>query len=65
MKKIRKSDMSEDAITDAIHEYIYEKLNASPEKEEEKKTRHVDKRKLKNSKEQTEQYLKARRLDCI
>ena len=35
-KKIRKSDMSVEAITDAIHEYMYEKLNDSPETEEEK-----------------------------
>ena len=33
-KKIRKSDMS---VTDAIHDYMYEKLNDSPETEEEKK----------------------------
>ena len=43
-KKIRKSDMSIEAITDAIHEYMYEKLKESPETEEEKKIRHVDKR---------------------
>ena len=36
-KKIRKSDMSIEARTDAIHEYMYEKLNESPETEEEKK----------------------------
>ena len=35
-KKIRKSDMSIEAITVAIHEYIYEKLNESPKIEEEK-----------------------------
>ena len=38
--------MSIEAITDTIHENIYEKLNESPETEEEKKIRHVDKRKL-------------------
>ena len=42
---------------------MYEKLNESPETEEEK-IRHVDKRKLKNKKEPTERYLKARRMDC-
>ena len=63
-KKIRKSDMSIEAITDAIHEYMYEKLNESPETEEEKKIRHVDKRKLAKNKEQTERYPKTRRLDC-
>ena len=44
-KKIRKSNMSVEAITDAIHEYMYEKLNESPETEDEKKIRYVDKRK--------------------
>ena len=55
--------MSIEAITDAIHEYMYEKLNESPETEEEKKIRHVDKRKL-AKKKQTERYPKTRRLDC-
>ena len=62
-KKIRKSDMSVEAVTNTIHECMYEKLNESPETEEKKKTRHVDK-KLTNSKEQTERYPKTRRLDC-
>ena len=62
-KKISKSNMSIEAITDAIHEYMYEKLNESPETEEEKKIRHVDKRKLTRNKEQTERYPKTRRLD--
>ena len=53
-KKIRKSDMLVEAITDAIHEYMYEKLNDSPETDEEKKIRHVEKRKFKPTKEQTE-----------
>ena len=53
-KKIRKSDMSVEAITDAIHEYMYEKLNDSPETEEEKKIRYVNKRKTKTTKEQPE-----------
>ena len=63
-KKIRKSDMSVETITDAIHEYMYQKLNKSPESEGEKQIRHVDKRKSKNSSEQTERYPKGRRLDC-
>ena len=46
-KKIRKSDMSIEAITDAIHDYMYEILNESPETEEEKKTRHVEKKEIK------------------
>ena len=63
-KKIRKSDKSIEAITDAIHEYMYEKLNESPESEKEKIIRHVDERKLTKNKEQTERYSKTRRLDC-
>ena len=35
-KKIRKSDMSIEAITEALHEHMYEKLNDSPETEEKK-----------------------------
>ena len=62
-KEIRKSDMSIEAITDAIHEYMYGKKE-STETEEEMKIRHVDKRKLKNSKKQIERYSKARRMDC-
>ena len=52
-KKIRKSDMSVEAITDALHEHMYEKLNDSPETEEEKKIRYLNKRKAKSFKEQT------------
>ena len=37
-KNIRKNDMSaEAAFTEALHEHMYEKLNDSPETEEEKK----------------------------
>ena len=57
--------MPVEAITEAIHEFMYEKLNESPEVEEDKKIRYVEKRKLKDGKEQTEQNPKAtRRLDC-
>ena len=57
--------MSVEAITEAIHEYMYEKLNESPETDEDKKIRHLEKRKLKYGKEQTERNPKtARRLDC-
>ena len=41
-KKIRKSDMSVEVITDALHEHMYEKLNCSPETEEEKKIRYLN-----------------------
>ena len=50
--------MSIEAITDAIHEHMCE----SPETEEDKKIRHVDKGKLKN-KQPTERYSKTRRTD--
>ena len=47
----KKSDMSVEAITDAKHEYMYEKLNDSPEAEKKKKNRHVEKRKRKYTKQ--------------
>ena len=46
--------MSVEAITDAIPEYTYDKLNDSPETEEEKKIRYLNKRKIKPTKEQPE-----------
>ena len=33
-KRIRKNDMSVEAITEALYEYMYEKLNDSPETED-------------------------------
>ena len=39
--------MSVEAITDALHEHMYEKLNDSPETEE-KKIRYLNKRKAKS-----------------
>ena len=56
--------MTIEAITDATHEYKYEKMNESPATEEKKKIRHVDERKVIKNKEQTERYPKTRRLDC-
>ena len=43
-EKIRKKDMSVETITEILHEYLYEKLNDSPETEEEKKIRYLNKR---------------------
>ena len=63
-KKIRKSDMSVEAITDALHEHMYEKLNDSPETEEEKKIRYLNKRKAKSFKEQTDKPIKFKKMDC-
>ena len=63
-KKIRKSDMSVEAITDAILEYTYDKLNDSPETEEEKKIRYLIKRKIKPTNEQPEKPTKVKKVDC-
>ena len=41
--------MSIEAITEALHENMYEKLNDSPETEEEKNIRYLKKRKTKNT----------------
>ena len=49
-KKIREGDMSVEAITDAIHEYMYEKLNDSTETDEEKKIRICRKEKIQTHK---------------
>ena len=43
-KKIKKGDMSVEAITDTIHEYMYEKMNESRDTEEETKIKHVEKK---------------------
>ena len=36
--------MSVEAITDTIHEYMYEKMNESRDTEEETKIKHVDRK---------------------
>ena len=56
--------MSVEAITDAIHEYMYEKLNDSRETKEEKKIRYVNKQKTKITKEQPERPAKVKKIDC-
>ena len=63
-KKISKSDMSVEAITDALHEYMYEKMNDSPETEKEKKIRYLNKRKTRNIKELSEKPTKFKKIDC-
>ena len=40
-KKIKKSDYSIDAITDAIHEHMYEKLNESSESQDGRRIKHI------------------------
>ena len=62
-KKIRKSDTSVEAITEALHEYMYENLNDSPETEE-KKIRYLNERKTKNTKELLDKPTKFKKLDC-
>ena len=57
-KKIRKSDMSVEAITEALHEYMSEKGNDSPETQEEKKIRYLNKTKTKNTKKQSDKQTK-------
>ena len=63
-KKIRKSDMSVEPITEALHEYMYEKLNDSPETEVEKKIRCFNKRKTRSTKEPLDKPGKFQKLDC-
>ena len=53
-KKIRKSDMSVETITDILHEYMYGKLNDSPETEK-KNIRYVNRRKTRTNKEPGDQ----------
>ena len=53
--------MSVEVITAAKHEYMYEELNESPETDEDKKIRLVEKRKLKYGKEHTERNPKTAR----
>ena len=52
------------AITEALHEYMYEKINDSPETEEEKEIRYLNKRKTKGTKELSEKSTKFKKLDC-
>ena len=55
--------MSIEALTEAIHEYMYEKLNNSPETKEEKKISYLNKRKTKGTKELSEKPTKFKKLD--
>ena len=55
--------MSKEAITEALHEYMYEKLNDSPETEEENKIRYLNKRKTKSTNELSEKPTKFKNLD--
>ena len=63
-KKIKKGDMSVEATTDTIHEYMYEKMNESKDSEKETKIKHVD-RKRTYQKPEKERQNKFRKVDCI
>ena len=63
-KKFRKSDMSVETITDILHEYMYEKLNDSPQTEEEKRIRYLNKRKTRTNKETEDKPAKFKKMDC-
>ena len=56
--------MSVEAITDTIHEYMYEKMNESRDSEEETKIKHVD-RKRTYQKPEKERQNEFRKVDCI
>ena len=64
-KKVRKSDMSVEALTEALHEYMYEKLNNSPETEDQKKIRYLNKRKTKSTKQTMDKPAKPRNWTVI
>ena len=62
-KKIKRRDMSVEAITDTIHEYMSENLNESKDSEEKRKIKHVHiKRTYQNPERQRQN--KFRKVDC-
>ena len=56
--------MSVAAITDTIHEYMYEKMNESKDSAEETKMKHVE-RKWTYRKPEREKQINFRKVDCI
>ena len=56
--------MSVEAITEALHEYMYQKLNDSPETKAEKKIQYLNKRKTRSTKEPTDKPPIFMKLDC-
>ena len=54
-KKIKKGDMSVEAIPDTIHEYMYEKMIESRDTEEETKIKHVEKKEATKNRNETNQ----------
>ena len=56
--------MPAEATTEALQAYMYEKLNDSPETEDEKKIRFLIKRKTRSTKKPTDKPAKFKKLDC-
>ena len=56
--------MSVETIPDILQEYMHEKLNDSPETEEEKKNRYLNKKKTQANKETGEKPAKCKKVDC-
>ena len=61
LEKIRKSDILVEAITEALHQYMYEKINDSPDTEDEKKIGYLNKRTAKSTKEPTDKPTNSKR----
>ena len=62
--KIRNIDMSVEAITDALHEYMYEKVIDKSEAQEEKKIRYPNNRKIRRTKEQPDKPPNFKKFNC-
>ena len=56
--------MSVETITDILHELMYEEWNDSPETEEEKKIRYLNKRKTRINKETGYKPTNFKNIDC-
>ena len=56
--------MAVEAITDAIHGYMYEKLDDSPETDKKKQIRYLKNRKTRATKEQPDKPTKFKKTDC-
>ena len=54
-----------EAITEGLHEYMYETLNDSPETEDEKKILYLSERKTESTKEPLDKPINIKKLDCI
>ena len=61
-KKIKTKDMSVEAITDTIQEYMYEKIHESKDSEEETKIKHVNRIRTSKTRKRKPKQLQQRRL---